>query len=88
MQKEDAKLRLMRWVLVLHEFDLEIQEKWGIENFVADHLSRLENGNDNEGSIKIDEYFPDEKMMLMEPSLPWYADIVKFLAYNVLTTIE
>ncbi|GKD24397.1 reverse transcriptase domain-containing protein [Tanacetum coccineum] len=41
--KQDAKPRLLRWVLLFQEFDIIIRDKKGAENLTADHLSRLEN---------------------------------------------
>ena len=42
MTKNDAKPKLVRWVFLLKEFDVEIKNKKGFENLLADHLLRLE----------------------------------------------
>ena len=42
LAKKDAKPRLLRWVLLLQEFDIEIRDRKESENLMADHLSRLE----------------------------------------------
>jgi hypothetical protein len=42
VSKKDAKPRLIRWILLLQEFDVEIKEEKGTKNMVAYHFSRLE----------------------------------------------
>ena len=56
MEKKDAKPRLIRWVLLLQEFDLHISDRKGAENPVADNLSRLENVLDD--PLPINDSFP------------------------------
>ncbi|XP_073045904.1 uncharacterized protein [Primulina eburnea] len=62
LAKKDAKPRLIRWILLLQEFDLEIRDKKGVENVVADHLSRLEDVRINGFNTDIDDWFPDEQL--------------------------
>ncbi|GJW81536.1 hypothetical protein Tco_0145511 [Tanacetum coccineum] len=57
--KKDAKARLLRWVLLLQEFDFKVIDTKGAENYAADHLSRLENPYENIFDPKeITETFP------------------------------
>nr|GEV25660.1 reverse transcriptase domain-containing protein [Tanacetum cinerariifolium] len=46
--KKDAKARLLRWVLLLQEFDFKVLDTKGAENLMADHLSQLENPYEND----------------------------------------
>nr|GFA03894.1 reverse transcriptase domain-containing protein [Tanacetum cinerariifolium] len=37
--KKDGKARLLRWILLIQEFDFEVIDTKGAENYAADHLS-------------------------------------------------
>ncbi|KAK6149564.1 hypothetical protein DH2020_017089 [Rehmannia glutinosa] len=83
--KKDAKPRLIRWILLLQEFDVEIRDRKGCENVVADHLSRIENQEGSQRSTElIKEEFPDERLLMLEAKFPWYADFVNYLVAGVL----
>ncbi|GJW31496.1 reverse transcriptase domain-containing protein [Tanacetum coccineum] len=82
--KKDAKARLMRWILLLQEFDIDVRDKKGAENLAADHLSRLENPHQDKFENKeINEAFPLETLgsiALQDQSTPWFADFANYHA--------
>nr|GEU40446.1 reverse transcriptase domain-containing protein [Tanacetum cinerariifolium] len=84
LSKQEAKPRLLRWVLLLQEFDITIHDKKGSENLAADHLSRLENPHKDVFENKdINENFPLETFRsISSGSTPWFADIANFHAGN------
>ena len=67
MEKKDAKPKLIRWVQLLQEFDLEIKDKKGSDNVIANHLSRMEIPTEKERGTKIEENFPDEQLSGVNP---------------------
>ena len=73
--KREAKPRLIRWVLLLQELNLEIRDKKGSENSVADHLSRLHIS----GTGDIRDSFPDENLLAVSSHAPWFVHIINFL---------
>jgi len=77
MTKKEVKTRLIRWILLLQEFDLKIQDKRGIENVVDDNLSWIPNAPLIQALINED--FPDEHILAIFKE-PWYADLVNYLA--------
>ena len=84
MARKDAKPRLIRWVLLLQEFDLEIKDKNGRDNVIADHLSRLEKPTEKEIGTEKEEIFHDEHLFQVTVQIPWYADIVNYLACGIM----
>jgi hypothetical protein len=70
LTKKDAKRWLIRWILLLQEFDIEIRDKKGVENSVADHLSRLQYKETHD--LPINDYMRDDTLLKVTHSDPWY----------------
>ncbi|GKB87240.1 reverse transcriptase domain-containing protein [Tanacetum coccineum] len=85
LAKQDAKPRLLWWILLLQEFDVIIRDKKGAENLAADHLLRLENPHQGDLEKKeINETFPLETLGMIsfhgDSSTPWFANIANYHA--------
>ena len=81
-----AHHQLIKWMLLLQELGIEIQDRSGAHNLVVDHLSRIENRRDN---IPIQDDFPDEVLLALTAvkdmfSEPWFADIVNYLVVSAI----
>jgi hypothetical protein len=74
LTKKDAKSCLIWWILLLWEFDLEIRDKKGEENFVVDHLSHLQ--FEESAELPINDYMRDDTLLKVSTTDPCYANIV------------
>ncbi|CAH9085690.1 unnamed protein product [Cuscuta epithymum] len=86
LQKNDARPRLLRWILLLQEFYVEIKDRKGTANQAADHLSRLETEVvETFKKFELEETFPDERLLAIQhgSKMPWYADLANFLVGKV-----
>jgi hypothetical protein len=77
LTKKYAKPRLIQWILLLQEFDLEIRDKRGVENSVADHLSRLQFKESTE--LPINDYMRDDTLQKVSTIDPLYPNIVNYI---------
>nr|GEY42274.1 reverse transcriptase domain-containing protein [Tanacetum cinerariifolium] len=85
--KKDAKARLLRWVLLLQEFDFDIIDTKGAKNLAAYHLSRLENPYEDVLDPKeINENFPLETLSMVtfrgNYGAPWFANFTNYHTSN------
>nr|GEV99752.1 reverse transcriptase domain-containing protein [Tanacetum cinerariifolium] len=85
--KQDAKPRLLQWVLFLQEFDFIVRDIKGAENLATDHLSRLKNPHQSVLDKKgINETFPLETLNMVSfqgnSSTPWFVDFANYHAGN------
>ncbi|RDX98122.1 hypothetical protein CR513_18968, partial [Mucuna pruriens] len=63
-------------MLLLQEFDIKVIKKSGVENLVANHLSRIERRID---PLPIIDDFPDEQLMQLDGIFPWFTNIFNYL---------
>ncbi|GJR57395.1 reverse transcriptase domain-containing protein [Tanacetum coccineum] len=83
-KKQDAKPCLIRWILRLQEFDIEIKDIKGTKNVAADHLSRIENDITSDDS-EVDDNFPRETLMeINTKDEPWFADFANYLVGDII----
>jgi hypothetical protein len=77
LTQKDAKQRLIRWILLLQEFHLEIRDKKRVENSVANHLSHLQFQKSAE--LPINDYMRDDTLLKISTTDPCYANIVNYI---------
>jgi hypothetical protein len=77
LTKKDAKPRLIRWILLIQEFELEIKDKKGVENSVAVHLFRMYLEKPQE--LSINDAMRDDMFYQIARLDPCYAYIVNFM---------
>ncbi|GKD91588.1 reverse transcriptase domain-containing protein [Tanacetum coccineum] len=66
------------------EFDIEIKDRKGTKNVVADHLSRIEIDETSDDS-EVDDNFPGRTLMIIETrNEPWFADFANYLVGEII----
>ncbi|GJY36483.1 reverse transcriptase domain-containing protein [Tanacetum coccineum] len=83
-KKQDAKPRLIRWILLLQEFDIEIKDRKGTENVAADHLSRIENDESSNDSEVDDNFLGETLKEINTKDEPWFIDFANYLVCNII----
>ena len=82
LEKKNAKPHLIRWILLLQEFDIEIKDKARAENEVVHHISRPVVMMQD---LLIDDAFPEDHLLAVALGVaPRFADIDNYLACGVL----
>jgi hypothetical protein len=76
LSKKDAKPRLIRWIILLQELDVEIRDKKGSENVVADHLSRMNREDDKD---PIEDKMRDDHLYRVFDKDTWMIDIIRVI---------
>ncbi|GKD91456.1 reverse transcriptase domain-containing protein, partial [Tanacetum coccineum] len=83
-KKQDAKPRVICWIMLLQEFDIEIKDKRGTENVTADHLSRIDNDETSDDNDVDDNFLRETLMEITTNDTPWFADFANYLVGDVI----
>ncbi|GJU41869.1 reverse transcriptase domain-containing protein [Tanacetum coccineum] len=83
-KKQDVKPRLIRWILILQEFDIEIKDRKGTKNVAADHLSRIENDETHDDSEVDDNFLGEILMEINTEDEQWFADFANYLVSDII----
>eukprot|EP00253_Pinus_taeda_P005467 PITA_05467 len=79
--KPVTNARIIRWLILLQEFDITIKDRPGKENPVADFLSRIPKSIE---TAAVEDQFLDEHLFSVAVRTPWYADVANYLAVGKL----
>ncbi|WVZ63084.1 hypothetical protein U9M48_012749 [Paspalum notatum var. saurae] len=85
LTKKYAKPRLIRWIKMLQEFDVEIRDKKGVENVVTDHLSRM---NHAKGEPPIEDALRDDTLYAVLDKDSWMIDVIRATNKEPLTHLN
>nr|GEX09870.1 hypothetical protein [Tanacetum cinerariifolium] len=83
-KKQDAKQCLIRWILLLQEFDIEIKDRKGTKNVAADHLSRIETEETSDDSEVDDNFLGETLMEINIEDEPWFTNFANHLASDII----
>nr|GEW92331.1 reverse transcriptase domain-containing protein [Tanacetum cinerariifolium] len=83
-KKQDVKPCLIRWILLLQEFNIELKYKKGTKNVAAKHLSQIDNDETSDDS-DVDNNFSGETLMeITTDGTAWFADFANYLVGDVI----
>nr|GEW21716.1 reverse transcriptase domain-containing protein [Tanacetum cinerariifolium] len=83
-KKQYAKPCLIRWILLLQEFNIKIKDRKCMDNVAADHLSRIKNDETSDDS-EVDDNFPGETLMeINTQDEPWFVDFANYLVDDII----
>nr|GEV24206.1 hypothetical protein [Tanacetum cinerariifolium] len=83
-KKQNAKPCLIRWIMLLQEFDIKIKDRKGTKNVATDHLSRIENDETSDDS-EVDDKFPRETLKKIDTrDEPWFTNFENYLVSDII----